>query len=110
MICQRLKSLRLARRLTQQEVADALNISRSAYALYEAGKRQLGYETLLALADFYGVSLDYLFCRTETPEPPGVFTQEERSLLERYRALDRRGQGTLRALLDWEQRAARQRE
>ena len=108
MIGQRLKKLRLLWGKTQQELADALNISRSAYALYEAGRRQLGYESLLALADFYGVSLDYLFGRTEVSESLSVFTSEERRLLEQYRALDSRGRETVQHLLDLERRMSEQ--
>lgn len=108
MIGQRLKNLRLQRGKTQQDLADVLNISRSAYALYEAGRRQLGYESLLELANFYGVSLDYLFGRTEVREPLDTFTQEERRLLEQYRALDGRGRETVRSLIALEQRLAKQ--
>ena len=104
MIGQRLKSLRLLRGKTQQDLADVLNISRSAYALYEAGRRQLGYESLLALADFYGISLDYLF---EVRETMNTFTSEERHLLKQYRSLDGRGRETIRSLLDLELRMAK---
>ena len=107
MIGQRLKSLRLLRGKTQQDLADVLNISRSAYALYEAGRRQLGYESLLALADFYGISLDYLFGRTEVRETMNTFTSEERHLLKPYRSLDGRGRETIRSLLDLELRMAK---
>ena len=102
MLSQRLRVLRQSRQKTQSEIAGLLNISRSAYALYEAGKRQLGYDSLVILADFYHVSLDYLFNRTDVPELQHSFTPEERRLLSRYRALDGRGRETLQALADAE--------
>lgn len=103
MLCERLKDLRLSRGRTQQDIASALNISRSAYALYEAGKRQINYDCLAALADFYHVSLDYLFSRTDDPEPPGERGPEERALLALYRTLDARGRETVRAVAALEQ-------
>ncbi|MGI5929408.1 helix-turn-helix domain-containing protein [Pseudoflavonifractor sp.] len=102
MLGQRLRILRQSRRKTQSEIAELLNISRSAYALYEAGKRQLNYDSLVILADFYHVSLDYLFDRTDVPELQSSFTLEERRLLSRYRALDSRGRETVQALADAE--------
>lgn len=97
-----LKALRIAAGKTQQDVAEVLNISRSAYALYETGKRQLSYESLLVLAECYGVSLDYLFGRTQVREPLESFSPEERALLRQYRTLDERGRGALRCLLEYE--------
>mgnify|MGYP000854124688 FL=1 len=102
MLSQRLRLLRQSRCKTQSEIAALLSISRSAYALYEAGKRQLNYDSLVTLADFYHVSLDYLFSRTDVPELQRSFTQEERRLLSRYRALDSRGRETVQALADTE--------
>lgn len=93
MLSQRLRLLRQSRCKTQSEIAALLSISRSAYALYEAGKRQLNYDSLVTLADFYHVSLDYLFSRTDVPELQRSFTQEERRLLSRYRGPGQPGPG-----------------
>lgn len=103
MLSERLKDLRLSRGRTQHDIASALNISRSAYALYEAEKRQIGYGSLIALADYYNVSLDYLFGRTDDPEPPGERGPEERALLALYRTLDARGRRTVRGVAELEQ-------
>ena len=46
--------------LKQQQVADAIGVSRSTYANYEASKRSPDIETLTKLADFYGITLDAL--------------------------------------------------
>ena len=77
MMGHRLRIMLQYSRKTQNEIAELLNISRSAYALYEAGKRQLNYDSLVILADFYHVSLDYLFDRTDVPELQNSFTLEE---------------------------------
>lgn len=60
----RLTRLRKEKKLTQQEVADKLNISRSAYAGYETGRRVPEYSTLENMANFFDVAIDYLVART----------------------------------------------
>ncbi|MEW6065605.1 MAG: S24 family peptidase [Bacillota bacterium] len=51
--------------LTQDELSSKLNISRGTYAHYEIGKRNPDYETLKRLADYFGVTVDYLLGRDE---------------------------------------------
>ncbi len=60
MIGDRLKELRRRHNLTQEEIADRLNISRGTYAHYEVNKRQPDYDTLKKFADFFGCTTDYL--------------------------------------------------
>lgn len=64
----RLKELRTSHGYTQEMVAARLDITRAAYTNLENGKRQCDTSTLLKLADFYGVTLDYLLGRTDAPE------------------------------------------
>lgn len=59
----RLRDIRIARGYTQRQIALYLCISRSAYTLYESGKRQPPIPVLCRLADFYHVSVDYLVGR-----------------------------------------------
>lgn len=63
----RIRELRMRLGMTQQEVAGRLNIERTSYARYESGSREPDIATLVALADLFQVSLDYLCGRTETP-------------------------------------------
>lgn len=63
LIGEKLKELRKAEKLTQQELADTLNISRVNYTRYETDKVRPDYETLIKIADFYDVSLDEIFDR-----------------------------------------------
>ena len=56
----RLKDLREDKDLTQTEVAKIIGTSQSYYASYERGERPISFERAVILADFYGVSLDYL--------------------------------------------------
>lgn len=59
-----LKSLRNEKGLTQGELAEKLNISRSTIGMYENGSREPDYETLEAIADYFNVDIDYLLGRT----------------------------------------------
>lgn len=62
-IGENLKSLRKSMGLTQQQVADKLNIPRVNYTRYETNASNPDFQTLVALADFYDVSLDLIFGR-----------------------------------------------
>ena len=57
--------LREARGLRQEDMAKMLGISRQAYCTYENDRHQASYETLIKLADFFNVSVDYLIDRGE---------------------------------------------
>jgi len=60
MFPQRLKSLRLSKKLSQQDMADLLGITRQAYGRYESGQSEPDIENLRKLAKFFDVSIDYL--------------------------------------------------
>ncbi|MBD5583912.1 MAG: helix-turn-helix transcriptional regulator [Clostridia bacterium] len=62
-IGKKLKELRRSENLTQQQLADKLKISRVNYTRYETNVVKPDYDTLLAIADFYKISLDELFGR-----------------------------------------------
>ena len=55
-----LRNLRKERKVTQQEMADALNITQPTYNKYEKGTREPDMKTLIRIADYYGISLDLL--------------------------------------------------
>lgn len=56
----RLRLLRENRGLLQSDVAKIISVSTSAYGFYETGKRDIPTNTLVLLADFFGVSSDYI--------------------------------------------------
>ena len=58
-----LYKLRKQKGLKQTELAEAVGIGWRAYQTYERGEREPALSTLIALADFYGLSLDELVCR-----------------------------------------------
>ncbi|MGM9545247.1 MAG: helix-turn-helix domain-containing protein [Vescimonas sp.] len=65
---QRIRDLREDHDLTQKAVGDAINVPQRTYAYYESGQRMIPPRVLCALADFYGVSVDYLLGRCDAPK------------------------------------------
>ena len=63
----RLKELRKSRGLSQLRLAIDLNMNQNSISRYENGERQADYRTLIAFADYFGVSVDYLLERTDNP-------------------------------------------
>ena len=61
------KKVRLEKGLTQKQVAAALGITEQAYQRYEYGKTVPSALVLIALADYFDVSLDYLAGRSDDP-------------------------------------------
>ena len=57
---ERLRELRTKRELSQQQLATALGISKSAISMYEIGEREPDFETLEAIADLFNVDMNYL--------------------------------------------------
>lgn len=70
---ERIKFQRTRMGLTQMSFAKAFQVSNGAIAMWETNKRQPDNDTLLRLADFFGVSVDYLLGRNETKNPPNVY-------------------------------------
>ena len=63
MYLKRLKELREDNDLNQTEIADILGIRQTVYSRYERGYQNIPLEHLVKLADYYDVSLDYIFER-----------------------------------------------
>ena len=82
---ERLKELRLKKKLLQKDVADYLGVNRTTYVKYETGASQPDNDTLSRLADFFGVSVDYLLGRENNiakqdplPEYSNIFRIEKK--------------------------------
>ncbi len=63
----RLKQLRESRNISQLKLAMDLNMNQNSISRYETGAREADYATLIAIADYFKVSIDYLLERTENP-------------------------------------------
>jgi transcriptional regulator with XRE-family HTH domain len=101
MLEDKLARLRKRNGLTQADMAAYLQISRQAYSTYETGKHEMDMRTLCKLAEYFNVSIDYLFGRYDI-KPFLIDDEDERELIEAYRALDARGKGSVRAVIKYE--------
>ncbi len=63
----RLKELRKKRNISQLKLAMDLQLNQNAISRYETGVREADYSTLIKIADYFDVSIDYLLERTDNP-------------------------------------------
>ena len=66
---ERMRNLREASDLTQAEIGKQVNVPQRTYAYYESGERMIPPQVLIALAQFYHVSVDYLLGLTDQKAP-----------------------------------------
>ena len=69
MMYQRIRDLREDKDLTQTEIAKMLHLSQQGYSKYETGENDIPTAVLIALAQFYDTSIDYLLGLTNVQEP-----------------------------------------
>lgn len=85
-----LRAYRMMSRMTQQDLASAAGVTRSAINNYEAGKSEPSFEALCHLADILGVSLTELVTQHEIPDYARreLVTDDESAVLQAYREAD----------------------
>lgn len=65
----KIRDLREDRDLTQQQMANFLNITQATYSRYESGDLDIPSTVLIKLSKYYSVSIDYLLGQTDNPKP-----------------------------------------
>ena len=63
-----LRTIRKSQKYTQKQVAEAIDVTERNYQRYEADEQRPAFDVLIALADYFDVSLDYLCGRSDNPE------------------------------------------
>ena len=87
---ERLKVLRHSRRISQIEVAQHIGITRSAYSHYESNNRQPVYETIIKLAAYFNVSVDYLIVGGDpVPAVERADEKDMNEILQLFQQMDR---------------------
>ena len=81
----KIKNLRKERGVTQQQIADLINMHRSNYSKIENGQRDISVNALNKIAKFFNVSVDNLI--NETTGIPKEVTIKDKSLLERVKLI-----------------------
>jgi transcriptional regulator with XRE-family HTH domain len=87
-----LRLLRESQKLSQQKLADQFNLAQSQIQSYETGAYEPDINTMIAMADFFGTSVDYLVGRTDTKRniehiSDHSLSEAEKTLLIKYRGL-----------------------
>ncbi|NOJ73154.1 helix-turn-helix transcriptional regulator [Paenibacillus alvei] len=80
----RLIEWRKKKKLTQEQLAVKVNITKAGISNYENGHSAPPHETLVALADFLGITTDYLLGRTDDPTPNKTAGNEEDAEFETF--------------------------
>lgn len=92
----RLRALREEANMTQEELSQKLGIKRASYAKYETGATPMGGDLVVQLAEFYGVTTDYLLGRSAFP--PGLLADKGIKYIKMFDEFERRGMTPERVL------------
>lgn len=90
----RLRELRVLHNMKQSDLADILNVARTAISKYENGQLDLSSATINRLCDIFGCTADYLLGRSPVSSPE--LSPEEETLLLSWRAAP----AEIRAIID----------
>ena len=82
-----LRTLRKASGLTQVALCEKLNIAQATLWGYETGVHEPDMETILKIADYFGVSIDYLLGRSDINGGVAVLPENEQQLLALFRSM-----------------------
>lgn len=107
---ERLKQLRTDAGMTQRDIAQMLGVDRTTYVKYENGSSDPSTATLIRLADYFGVTVDYLIGH-DVSQPARVVSTPKVSdsdleLLKKFHALNDVDRARILNMLDFDYRAA----
>ena len=87
----RIAELRRLKNLTQAQLGKIVGCAQNSISNYESEFRALDPATISKLCDYFGVTADYLLCRSAVPRPE--ITEEEAALIAAYRLADEHTKG-----------------
>ena len=93
-----LSVLRRERNISQRTAAAALHISQALLSHYENGAREPGLDFVCRACDYYGVTADYLLCRTDNPDSTASAAAAARAFLSNLKAMPDKAEMALEAL------------
>ena len=97
----RIRELREESGLKLKELSKIIGVSESTMSLYENGKHEPDYTTLIKIADYFKVSLDYLLCRETVFQYSSSFTIDEEEMMQLFRKAGQRyGRETQQSLIN----------
>ncbi|EIW15718.1 MULTISPECIES: helix-turn-helix domain-containing protein [Pelosinus] len=106
---QNLQKLRTNNNMTQEDLGKLLNVTQSTIAYYESGKKQPSLETIVFIADYFRVSVDYLLDRMDSFISPALQTtglsQENLDLLDRLNNLTDADRKEIQSYIQFKERS-----
>lgn len=98
----RIRDLREDADKTQAEIAEFLGTTAQYYGKYEKGERELPFTRAVQIAEYYGISLDYLAGRTDIGQIQSdtALRNDEYRILQLFRALSERNKGKAELFLE----------
>ena len=96
-----IKNLRAKYNITQAELAAYLGVTPKAVSFYELGQREPSNEMLVALAQKFSVTTDYLLGLQEPQNKGFILNADEKNVLNKYRQLDSEDQEEIKAMIDF---------
>ena len=97
----RIRELREESGLKLKELSKIIGVSESTMSLYENGKHEPDYTTLIKIADYFKVSLDYLLCRETVFQYSSSFTIDEEEMMQLFhKAGQKYGRETQQSLIN----------
>jgi transcriptional regulator with XRE-family HTH domain len=100
---ERLKQLRIERKLTQTDLAKLLNVKPTAVSNYESGRNEPSYEKLKILADYFNISLDYLLGLSDETFPiaGNIVDKDTYEFSNLYHQLDKHNKTEVKNFAQW---------
>ncbi|MFV0516599.1 MAG: helix-turn-helix domain-containing protein [Aminipila sp.] len=99
---ERLRFLRQENSITQEELANAINVRRPAISGYETKNQQPDFARLILISNFFNVSIDYLLGKTDLPNydrsinsSTSILPTKQKQLVDIYNSLNATNQGAL---------------
>lgn len=101
---EKLRQLRKEKALSQAEMANILNVHQTAVSQWEQGRTTPDMQTLIKIADYFQVTVDYLLGQKNGVDDHSykALTNIENELIKKYRLLDQHGQKAVNSVLDVE--------
>lgn len=99
-----LRKLRLSKGISQQQLADVIETTQQSINKYENHSTEPDIDTLIKLADYFGVAVDFLIGHPTSPDTATspvepLLTKEEIALIENYRSISKAEQESIRLVL-----------
>ncbi|HAY3898143.1 TPA: helix-turn-helix transcriptional regulator [Escherichia coli] len=99
MLGDKIKKLREDKRMTQQELADSIGIAQSTIGMIEKG-RTCGRKTLVKLADFFGVTVDYLLSDDEEMDKIAEYESQNKIFFSKFGKLSEKDRNKIIKMIE----------